>query len=324
MNFRTEINIPQQEDTFTYADRFFSIGSCFSEHIAQRLKTLKFTTEANPLGTLFNPISIFKAIEYLNGKEIPEDRIIQSPDKVYLHPDFHSTFRSLEKEELYKHLQTSVNKLSVPFSSSNVLILTFGTACVYQKTTSGEIVANCHKVPQYEFHKRILDIDEIVSGFKNILPLLPSYKKIIVTVSPVRHTKDGIAENQLSKSTLRVACSALEKLDPRVVYFPSYEIFMDDLRDYRFYEADLIHPNEQGIAYTFDKFMTAYCSPEIITLAKEVENIIKGTKHRSFNPKSEGHTKFLTSLLKKIQSLSAEIDFSTEKKEIEDQLHERS
>lgn len=324
MNFRTEIEIPKQENTFTYADRFFSIGSCFSEHIVQRLHDLKFATEVNPLGTLFNPVSIFKAINYLNGKELDPDQIIQSPDDIYLHPNFHSSFRSLDKTDLIQQINTALERLSSSYKNSTVLILTFGTAHVYQNIHNRETVANCHKVPQKEFKKLLLSSSEIVDGFKSIIPYLASFKKIILTVSPVRHTKDGITENQLSKSILRVACSEIEKLDKRAVYFPAYEIFMDDLRDYRFYKADLIHPNTQGIEYTFDKFKNTFFDTEIIDLSKEVENITKGIQHRSFNPNSEAHKKFLTSLLKKIQSLSPEINFSQEEKEIEAQLHEHS
>ena len=311
-SLRTEIKIQNSDWNIGLKDSIITIGSCFSDSIGERLKKYKFNTLVNPFGTVYNPISIFRLLQ---DQPIDPDRVVENQG-LFLHYDFHSSFRKDNKEDLLKSLDeikvSTIDKLR----KADCLVITLGTAWVYELASTGEIVANCHKVPQKGFSKRLLGLKEIIKAFDGLVeslrPLNPDLK-ILLTVSPVRHIKDGIEENQLSKSMLRVICDFAVSSYDHVAYFPSYEIMMDDLRDYRFYKDDLIHPTEFAEEYIWKKFMETYFDSETLEFVKEWQSILAAMEHRPFNPGSPDHRLFCQSQIEKLDALSEVVDVREEK-----------
>ncbi len=241
--------------------------------------------------------------------------MIMEWNSLYFHYSAHSDLVGNTKEELIEKLKLQT-KLTVEYlEDGSHLILTFGTAWVYELTKNQTLVANCHKQPSDFFEKRLLSLDEMKMALGNLFSKLLFFNqnlKIILTVSPVRHIKDGIPENQLSKSLLRVLCSELEKESENVSYFPAYEIMMDELRDYRFYKSDLIHPSEQAEIHIWEKWKNSFFTPLTQKKVNQIFKIKLELNHRPLNSKSEGYHKFLQNLLQKLEQLNSEFDFSRE------------
>ena len=258
-SYRTEINIQPSAQKIDHSHKIMTIGSCFSQVIGDRLVENKFNVQVNPIGTLFNPISIFKL---LNTGPLDEDGYLEN-NEMYFHYDLHSDLRAKDRKTLETIAGAKKQTCDAFLNEASWLIITLGTAWVYERTSNNQIVANCHKVHQNEFKKRLLGMKEIVSAFDQLIVKLQkqnSKLKIILTVSPVRHIKDGLAENNLSKSILRVFCDYASQSHYGVFYFPSFEIMMDDLRDYRYFKEDLIHPNLTAESYIWEQFRESYFS----------------------------------------------------------------
>lgn len=307
MEFRTQLDIEKGDFEIDYNSKILLLGSCFSEEIGRKLFDNKFAAVANPLGTIFNPVSISKAV--LNNR-FNENHIIHR-DGVYFHHDFHSEINATTPKGLIDKIALIKGELDVFLSQVDVLILTLGTAYVHRSVQTNEVVSNCHKVPAKNFTKELLDIDTIVDSLSQFTRFT-NLKKVILTVSPVRHTKDTIPLNSLSKATLRVACEQLVNKNDLFEYFPSYELVIDDLRDYRFFKVDMIHPNDVAVDYIWQKFLFRYMTDSTIRLLNRVNKVLTGLKHRPFNPKSNTHQKFLQSLSKELEALGQELDFSEE------------
>ena len=307
MKLTTNIAINKvTHNTISYNSKLLLIGSCFSENIGNKLAYFKFQSKQNPFGILFHP----KAIENFITKAINEERYTEKDiffhNERYHSFDAHSSLSSSSKDELLNNLNTNIELTHELLKTSSHIIITLGTAWVYREIASDILVANCHKIPQKKFLKELLSIDEILESLEAIQSLVKSINSnisILYTVSPVRHIKDGFVENQRSKAHLLSAIHQVIEPRKNIFYFPSYEIMMDELRDYRFYAEDMIHPNQTAINYIWEKFTDTWFSESNFETMKTVDTIQKGLTHRPFNPDSEAHQLFLEKLHTKKETL---------------------
>jgi len=305
VNFRTNIQLQKEENQIDYTSKLLLIGSCFSENISKKLAYYKFDVASNPFGILFNP----KAIETLILNSINE-KIYSESDIFLLNErwhcfDAHSDLSSIDKNELIQNLNNAVKSTNKRINESTHIIITLGTSWIYKFIETNAIVGNCHKVPQKKFSKELLSVDEISASLKNVCLQISEVNPkatIVFTVSPVRHIKDGFMENSLSKAHLLTAIHETMKVVGGK-YFPSFEIMMDDLRDYRFYSSDMVHPNETAVDYIWEHFKRVWIQENTFSLMKDVEAVQKGLAHKPFNPDSEQHHQFLKDLQKKKHSL---------------------
>ncbi|CAM1361201.1 GSCFA domain-containing protein [Tenacibaculum litopenaei] len=310
MNLITEVPVaPQKFHRINYHSKILLLGSCFSENIGNKLQYFQFYTHQNPLGIAFHP----KAIETLVQKAI--NRELYHEDDLFYHLerwhnfDAHSSLSSADSESLLANLNTGIHNGNEQLRNASHLIITLGTAWVYRHIASDKHVANCHKVPQKKFLKELLTSDDTYESLAAIQALVKAYNpniQIILTVSPVRHIKDGMVENQRSKAHLLHAVHQLCDEYAHCHYFPSYEIQMDELRDYRFYQRDMVHPNELAIDYIWEKFANAWIDATTASVRERVATVRKGMAHRPFNPNGQEHQKFLASLARKREQLQKE------------------
>lgn len=318
--FRTEIKSIESSFTLDYDDVLLSFGSCFSQNIGAQLSQRKFNLLFNPFGVLYNPSSIKQSIERLFGNSAyPEDQIIEH-NGLWQSFDFHSSFSAVSQFECLNNIKASLSKALVQFQNATTLIVTFGTAYVYRNKANGQVVANCHKFPAANFTRERLSIAQIIDDYTELIQHLqtqfPSLK-IIFTLSPIRHLKDGFEANQISKSILRIAIDEICKSSPNLHYFPSYELLLDDLRDYRFYQADLVHPNDLAIQYIWEKFQATYFNEETMDILKRVEELIKAANHRPFHASSAPHQLFKEKSLAQVLTLQTEYPGMNWDREIE-------
>ena len=315
MKLQTKIPVKPVQNQIDYQSQLFLLGSCFSEHMGSKLEYFKFQSLQNPFGILFHP----KAIEKLISKAIQEDTYSEE-DIFFLNErwhcfDAHSELSDVSKEKLLQKLNTGLVQTRQQIIKATHIIITLGTAWTYRNNHSNEVVANCHKVPQKAFKKELLPVDQIIKSLENIIQSIQSVNKkshFVFTVSPVRHLKDGFVENQRSKSHIISAIQEIvhtSNFEPRISYFPSYEIMMDELRDYRFYESDMVHPNQIAIDYIWEKFTAVWIALSAHSIMTKVNAIQKGLQHRPFNKESEQHQLFLKSLEAKITYLQQEHPF---------------
>ncbi|MBL3655572.1 GSCFA domain-containing protein [Fulvivirga sediminis] len=313
--FRTEINIPSSPKKIDLSTPILSIGSCFSDCIGNRFKDNKFQALANPFGTVYNPISIFKLLAYSLNKEYPAEDTYISTGNLQANYDFHSSFSSVDKDAVAEGVKSSIDKTHSQLLKCKWLIITFGTSFIYRRKDNHEIVANCHKVPSKHFTKELLSQAEMIQEFSVLLKKLQKINpalNIILTVSPVRHIKDTLEQNSVSKSILRTLCHELSTSNQNIHYFPSYEIMMDDLRDYRFYKGDMIHPTEVAEDYIWGKFADTYFTSDTQQFLKKWSKLRRAIHHRPFNLESEEHQKFIHETINKLNQLSQQIDLTTE------------
>ena len=321
MNFRTEVFPKDLNNKISHESKVLSLGSCFSVNIGEKLNDCGIQTSNNPLGTIFNPISLFRLIENITAQKALSKDLFVSQNDLFLHHDLHSQFSASSQNELENNFEKISQTAAKELKEASHIIITLGTAFSYEHIKTSAIVSNCHKTPQSNFNKRLLTVQEIKEAYNAIAPLL-SGKQIILTISPVRHTHDGLEENSTSKSTLKLAVNEIVKAHENVYYFPSFEIFMDDLRDYRFYKEDLIHPNKSGIHYVWEKFQNIAFDEKTQVLNEKVNKLKSALKHKAFNPNSEEHLQFLKSTLAKAKDLNDVVNLIPEIKEIESRINE--
>lgn len=307
MNFQTRIPIFQQSSCpIDYDSKIFLLGSCFSENIGNKLSYCKFQSAQNPFGILFHP----KAIETLiyraiNEKQFTENEVFFFNERWHCF-DVHSHLSSISKESILDTINAELTATLKHLKKSSHLVITLGTSWVYRLKESNAIVANCHKIPQHQFVKELLTVNQISTSLKSMVSLIKKINpsiNFIFTISPVRHLKDGFIENQLSKSNLISAVHDVKGKEEKIFYFPSYEIMMDELRDYRFYKEDMIHPNSIAIDYIWEKFSEGWISNEAMVVAQQIMKIQKSLEHKPFNPASKEHLKFLESVQKQIKKV---------------------
>ncbi len=313
MKFRTELTPQPLAATIDYADEILTLGSCFATRIGERLAAARFRTVTNPTGVLFNPLSIAKALEsFATDRPIAREEL-HAESGIWFHYDFHGSFSAPTPEMALQQMQTARRAGSNALRRATRLILTFGTAWVYDLRATGRTVANCHKQPADRFVRRRLTVEEIVARFDALLTGPLADKPIILTVSPVRHLADGLEQNSVSKATLRLAAEELRLRHPgQVEYFPAYELLMDDLRDYRFYADDLLHPSPAAVEYIWEHFTEAALSEQARRLLPEVEAVVRAAAHRPLHPTSDAHRRFCTEMLRRLEALP-KVDWSRER-----------
>ncbi|WP_400080663.1 GSCFA domain-containing protein [Winogradskyella sp. R77965] len=307
MKLQTQIPLGKQpHNQIDYNSKVLLLGSCFSENIGSKFDYYKFQSKVNPFGILFHPLAIENLITRAINKDYYTENDVHFVNEQWCCLDAHSKLNSASKDNLLKRLNEQIELTNQRINESTYIIITLGTSWVYRDITSDKIVANCHKLPQKQFLKELLSVDQITESLEAIISLVRSINpkvNFLFTVSPVRHIKDGFVENTLSKSHLISAIHNV--IEPRWhhYYFPSYEIMMDELRDYRFYDEDMIHPNAVAIDYIWEKFKHVWISDEIESTMQDVDTVQKGLKHKPFNTKSEAHQKFITKLQSRIKDL---------------------
>jgi hypothetical protein len=295
------------------------LGTCFAENIASYFSEYKFNILENPHGILYNPINIAHALEtYISQKQYTQEDLIF--DKGLWHSfDHHGKFSDTEARIVLEKINASQQKAFEISANLDWLIITPGTAFVYEYSESKKTVSNCHKIPNSKFEKRLCEPEEIIeklSGVFSKLQVKNPNLKILFTISPVRYIRDGLIENNLSKAVLFRAMHKLMENFSNISYFPSYELVIDDLRDYRFFKEDLVHPNEQAIKYVWEKFTNSCLSTKSQEIIKRLDPIINALNHKPFNPQSKEHIVFIEKLLKQTLQLQAEFPFLDLSKEI--------
>ena len=322
MKWSIDFPIPASSFPIAHQSKILSMGSCFAQTIGQKMIAAKFDCLVNPFGTIFNPHSLELLLKAASSEVSFEESLICHRDGLYFHYDTHSDLWGETKTALLDKLNTKREETNLYLAQGTHLILTLGSAWVYD-LEEARTVANCHKQPGKKFRKRLLSLEEMETRlsllFDDFSSRYPDLK-IILTLSPVRHIKDGISENQLSKSLLRVLCANLEKRIPSVSYFPAYEIMMDELRDYRFYQSDLIHPSEEAENYIWEKWQFTLFSEVTRSKVEELRKIKLELAHRPLNTTSDSHHKFLKKLIQKLERLNSEFDFSKEIIQVQKQL----
>ena len=311
MKFRTEVQIPVSETALEIDDRVFSIGSCFSSEMSDLLKTGQIQTLNNPFGTTFNPYSINQALKKLHNAEVyTEDDLIKFGEEV-ISLDHHSKFNSRFVHQTLDKINAEIEVGNRFLQDANWVMITYGTSFIYEFLPKKKLVANCHKIPGKYFEKRLLTHLEITDSIYETVTVLKDICKenvqILFTVSPVRHTKDGMVENNLSKAKLIAAIHEILPQFENCHYLPVYEILMDDLRDYRFYKEDLIHPSRQAVQYIWEKFGSAYFSDETMDFVEENFKIAKALEHKSADEKSPKHQEFLSTIEKRIAAQQTKV-----------------
>ena len=309
MKFRTEIEIAKFAEGIDHTKKVFALGSCFAENISEQLERAKFTITTNPFGVLFNPLSIANALERLDEIRAFAVCDIKAGRDAFFSFDAHSSLDGKTQTEAFGNLNKAVAQGAKALQDADWVILTFGTAWVYEN--EGKVVANCHKQPASEFQRRRLSVEEIVERYEELFKGVLRDKKVILTVSPVRHIGDGLQENSVSKATLRLAMEELVAKYENAYYFPSFEILIDDLRDYRYYGEDMAHPSKVAVDYVWERFCEVALSQKAQELLPEIEKIVIAAEHRPFNPESEAHKSFCRKMIEKAASLP-NIDFSEE------------
>jgi hypothetical protein len=309
MKLRTEISIPKSALEITHQSCILTLGSCFSEEIGAALALNKFNVLNNPFGTVFNPISIAQIIEDICTQT--HQTLPCQLEDVYLDHHFHSSFYGYSIEELEDNIKVTLETAKSQLQESNpILVITLGTAWMFEQLKTNTIVSNCHKQDKKLFSKELGSVEQFDTILKKSFDLLfntfPS-AEIILTLSPVRHTKEGLVENQISKSILRVLCHELSNAYEQVHYFPSYEIVLDDLRDYRFYTTDLVHPSKQAVEYIWDKFSETYFPPATRKIIEQWTQIIHKIMHKPFYEKSKTYQLFLQSTLDEVEQLGKQL-----------------
>jgi hypothetical protein len=297
MEFRTRVDIPISDVPVNHSTGIMLFGSCFSSYIGSKLRQCKFTVDVNPFGILFNPLSISNAIQrLLRGKGIGEADLVQRQG-IYHSFMHHGEFSSPDKQVCLDAISTRFTRATNALQEADLLLVTFGTAYVYRWRGTGEVVANCHKFPESDFHRTRLSVQEIVEQWSALIEELTALRptmKWVFTVSPIRHWKDGAHENQVSKSTLHLAIDELQKrFEGDVRYFPAYEIVLDELRDYRFYNEDMLHPSPVAVEYVWQRFAETFFTLRTRAINREWEDIRKSLDHRPVHPGSESHRTFL-------------------------------
>lgn len=315
MEFRTELDIAPRKESIDYRSRIFAVGSCFAANIGAKLAAAKFNVAVNPFGEMFNPLSVAECVRRLASR-----RVFTAADTVHIGDRWlawplYGGFDSASQKELLQKANAAVELGADALLKSDTVIVTLGTAWVYRLALSGEVVANCHKAPQSTFQRVKLSVEECAAALTKMVEGEFAGKRVILTVSPVRHLGDGLTDNSLSKATLRVAVDQVAAACQNVWYFPSYELLNDDLRDYRFYADDMVHPSNSAIEYIWQKFCAATMSASTLAALRRFERLSAAAAHRPLHPDSPETARFRESMLREAGLLAREfptVDLSAE------------
>ncbi len=308
LNYKPAVS-PQK---ITHEDQVLLIGSCFSQHIGNRLSDLKFNVKANSFGMVFNPESIAQALTRILEKKYFTEQDVFEHEGQWICLESHSSVSSATKEELLNSLNALIDTWHSALKTAQWLTITFGTSYAYKFLAQNKIVANCHKLPKVHFEKLLLETSAITSSYKTLLDKINQFNpslKMLFTVSPVKHLRDGVVENSLSKAILIHSVHRIIKENNACFYFPAYEIVSDDLRDYRFYEADMAHPNKIAIDYVWKLFAETYFNEITQSINEKVIDIHKAYHHRLFNVATGSSVKFKHKFYQKCVNLQAQYPY---------------
>ena len=319
MDLRTTFEIKESGDKITYDHPVLFIGSCFAGGIGRQMMDGKMPVMVNPSGTVYNPVSVANTIDTItDGRKYAKDDLYNY-NGIWLSFNHYTDFSSDNPEVTVDRINMAADRARKFLSAARFLFVTFGTARVYRWNKTGRIVSNCHKLPAPEFTNELLTVNSVVSLWEaelqklgNLFPDL----KVVFTISPVRHWKDGAHGNQISISVLMLAVEELLKHPSGPSYFPAYELIMDDLRDYRFYEEDMLHPSSLAIKYVWEKFSGCYLDSRSAELRNEIIKITRASGHRLTSQVESKRKEFAVAMLQRIRAIEnkmATIDLSEEK-----------
>ena len=315
MRFRTEIELSPTDFRIDHDRIGFMVGSCFSQHIADRLINAKFNVTTNPTGILFNPESIASLISKLYRQHTYSKNDLFCSDGLWYCYDTHGIFATDSADSTLANINNSVRRGADTLKNAHYVIITLGTSWVYRLNSNNSVVANCHKQPSYIFNRQRLSVNQITELFTPLLEGPLADKQILFTVSPVRHIKDGLSDNFLNKSILRCAVDALQNNFKNVYYFPAFEILNDDLRDYRFYADDMLHPSSQAVDYIWEKFTDFAMDNTTRSLLPKLNKLSSAMQHRILHTSSNSLETFRNSSLRLLDELKKSlpsVDFESE------------
>jgi len=322
MDFRTKVDIADFGFKINHGHSCIFTGSCFAENVGAKMKNSKIKTLINPTGIHYNPISLAKSIEMaLSANPISAADLFYA-NGVWNHFNFHSQFSGYTEEETCAKMTVALKAFATTLKKTNFLFVTFGTSFVYELSETGSVVTNCHKIAEKNFNRRFVNPAETIEVWNQTIQKLKTVNpklKIIFTVSPIRHFRDGATNNLFSKSALLLAIRELTEKDTGhcVYYFPAYEMWMDELRDYRFFADDMLHPSNVAINYIWERFSEVFFSKTTSELNNKIDTIIFASHHRVFNPNTTEHVLFCKNMISKIENLVKEypeLDFSEEER----------
>ena len=310
--FQTRVEIPLSHVNITYESHVMTLGSCFAENIGKKMHDVYFLTDINPFGVLYNPVSIRNSIALLlKNNEFTKEDIFENKSlwQSFSHSSqFSDSTPEVCLDKINNRLETSRSFLQ----KADFLLITFGTAWVFEEKKSGCVVANCHKLPESKFVRKRLSVSDIATDFTVLISKLQTRYpnlELIFSVSPIRHWKDGAHENNISKSTLLLAIDTLQKVFEHVHYFPAYEIQLDELRDYRFYASDMLHPSEVAVDYIWKRFSETFFSDQTMQLKMRLDQLAADLAHRPLHPESIEYNNFLIKTDKRKAELKIEFPF---------------
>ena len=321
--FRTVLEPAESPNKISHDSQIITMGSCFADTIGAQLKANKFDVLVNPFGVVYSPIALLKQLDYCLREKEPDPITYLENQGVHLNYDFHSSLSALNQEELELKIRGSIQTVKKYLTSADWLFITLGTSIVYIHKESGESVANCHKIAAREFDRTFVSQKTVLEKFDITLKMLGEVApklRILLSVSPVRHLKESFEDNSVSKSILRLAAYTLQQDHSNVEYFPAYELLLDDLRDYRFYGEDMVHPNDLAENYIWQRFGQTFFGAETKKIIESWESITKALNHRPFHRSSQAHQKFLKETLTKVQAFSDRFDVSREMEQLQEQL----
>ena len=322
MNLQTKITVAAPDFLIDYNSRLMMLGSCFAENMGSKFSYYKFDVDVNPCGIIYNPLSVANVLRLIvEGKQFEKSDLRQVGGK-WVSLYHHGAFSSTDPDECLRRINDRLTKATGELRTLDLLVITWGTAWVYRYTRENIVVSNCHKIPSQEFERSRLSVEDIVKEYLVLIGRLREINpglRILFTVSPIRHWKDGAHGNQLSKATLLLAIDRLREELQHVYYFPAYEIVLDELRDYRFYAVDMLHMSGFTVDYIWERFLYSFISPEVLGLMNQIGRVNKGVAHRPFDPQSEEYHRLVKKMLAEIAMISRSypmIDFSEEKRKL--------
>ena len=322
MNLQTKITVAAPDFLIDYNSRLMMLGSCFAGNMGSKFSYYKFDVDVNPCGIIYNPLSVANVLRLIvEGKQFEKSDLRQVGGK-WVSLYHHGAFSSTDPDECLRRINDRLTKATGELRTLDLLVITWGTAWVYRYTRENIVVSNCHKIPSQEFERSRLSVEDIVKEYLVLIGRLREINpglRILFTVSPIRHWKDGAHGNQLSKATLLLAIDRLREELQHVYYFPAYEIVLDELRDYRFYADDMLHMSGFTVDYIWERFLYSFISPEVLGLMNQIGRVNKGVAHRPFDPQSEEYHRLVKKMLAEIAMISRSypmIDFSEEKRKL--------
>lgn len=318
--FRTVLK-PEYLESIDHTKKIMMLGSCFSEHIGEKLITRKFNVNLNPFGILFHPLAISVALDRMIDNKPFSSKDLKFEDNRYISFYHHGKFNHTDRQIILSNINDAFKKGREQLITADYLFITWGTAFGYAHKESGNnIVSNCHKIPNNQFNKLLSHPDEIIQEYRNLIDRLISinpHLNIIITVSPVKHLKDGLINNNISKSVLLLAANQLKSETKGVSYFPAYELVQDDLRDYRFYAKDMAHPSTEAIEYVWNFYKKTYWTNSTLALNKKIESILTALQHRPLHPENKAYQTFVATLKKNVEALKKNYSFLNFEEELE-------